>query len=72
MRVRDGVLCLLEIYDQCSTFIQACCYCAVCHIISWLARHHNIQLEIHECILSTVATDALVLKRQAISIHSAD
>ena len=26
----------------------------------------------HGCILNTVATDALVLKHQAISIHSAD
>ena len=26
----------------------------------------------HECVLSTVATDVLVLKNQAISIHSAD
>ena len=30
------------------------------------------QLETHGCILSNVATDALVLKHQAISIHSAD
>ena len=30
------------------------------------------QLETHGCIFSTVATDALVLKHQAISIHSAD
>ena len=29
-------------------------------------------LEMHGCILSTVATDALVLKQLAISIHSAD
>ena len=29
-------------------------------------------LEIHGCILNTVATDALVLKHQAISTHSAD
>ena len=28
--------------------------------------------ETHECIFSTVATDALVLKHQAISIHNAD
>ena len=28
--------------------------------------------ETHECVLSTVATDALVLKHQAICIHSAD
>ena len=26
----------------------------------------------HECVVSTVATDALVLKHQAISIHIAD
>ena len=30
------------------------------------------QLEMHECILGTLATDALVLKHQAISSHSAD
>ena len=30
------------------------------------------QLETHVCILSTVATDALFLKNQAISIHNAD
>ena len=30
------------------------------------------QLETQGCILSTVATDALVLKHQAIIIHSAD
>ena len=29
------------------------------------------ELEMHGCILSTVATDALVLKHQDISIHSA-
>ena len=32
----------------------------------------NKQLEMHRCEYSTVATDALVLKRQGISIHSAD
>ena len=30
------------------------------------------QLETHGCVLSTMATDALVLKYQAISIQSAD
>ena len=30
------------------------------------------QLETHGCILSTVATDALVLKHQAINTHSAN
>ena len=30
------------------------------------------QLETHGCVLSTVATDALVLKHQAISAHIAD
>ena len=30
------------------------------------------QLEMHGCLLSTVATDALVLKHQTISNHSAD
>ena len=30
------------------------------------------QLETHGCVLSIVATDALVLKHQAIGIYSAD
>ena len=30
------------------------------------------QLETHGCVLSTVATDVLVLKHQAITIHTAD
>ena len=30
------------------------------------------QLEMHMCLVRTVATDALVLKHQAISIHSSD
>ena len=30
------------------------------------------QLEMHGCIISIVATDALVLKHQGISIHNAD
>ena len=28
--------------------------------------------ETHECVVSTVPTDALMLKHQAISIHNAD
>ena len=35
----------------------------------WLTQK---QLETHGCILITVATDALVIKHQAIGIHSAD
>ena len=30
------------------------------------------QMKMHGCVLSTVATDALVLKHQAISIHIVD
>ena len=36
---------------------------------------HDLTLkhrEMHGCIVSTVAADALVLKHQAISIHNAD
>ena len=36
-----------------------------------LFRTHK-QPETHGCILTTVATDALVLKHQAISIHIGD
>ena len=32
----------------------------------------NKHLETYECVLSTVATDALVLKHQTISIPNAD
>ena len=32
----------------------------------------NKHLETHGCIINTVATDALLIKHQAISIHSAD
>ena len=35
----------------------------------WLIYKHP---EMHGCILSSVATDALVLERQSISIHSPD
>ena len=35
----------------------------------WLTLKHQ---DTHGCIVSTVATDALVLKHQAISIHIAD
>ena len=31
----------------------------------------HTQLEMHVCVLTTVITDALVLKHQGISIHSA-
>ena len=39
----------------------------VCHAV--LTPKHR---ETHGCVVSTVATDALVLKHQAISIHNAD
>ena len=39
-------------------------------LISQLSNHK--QLETYVCIISTVATDGLVLKHQAISIHNAD
>ena len=35
----------------------------------WLTHK---QLEIHECVVSIVGTDALALKHQAINIHSAE
>ena len=38
-------------------------------ISSMLTLKHR---ETHECVVSTVATDALVLKHQAISIHNTD
>ena len=45
----------------------------MCHKTN-LARQGLIhkQLETHGCVVSTVATDVLVLKHQAISSYSAD
>ena len=43
--------------------------------LSWRFRIQELTLkhwETHGCVVSTVATDALVLKLQAISIHNAD
>ena len=40
-----------------------------------LMNHHGLTLkhwEMHGCIVSTVATHALVLKHQSISIHNTD
>ena len=39
-----------------------------CDIMPLTLKHR----ETHGCIVSTVTTDALVLKHQAISIHNAD
>ena len=43
---------------------------------SWFAQlNHVLTLkhrDTHGCVVSTVTTDALVLKHQAISIHNAD
>ena len=57
-----GVICK-------SKFGCICClrqYCVVCDILT--LKHRDT----HGCVVSTVATDALVLKHQAISIHNAD
>ena len=51
-------------YDLCSTSVTALLYANLC-------LTHK-ELETHGCVISTVAPDALVLKHQAISIHSAD
>ena len=40
-------------------------------LMCWNLLIHK-HLEKHGCALSTVTTDALVLKHQVISIHSAD
>ena len=40
-----------------------------CHKLNLLTPEHR---ETHGCVVSAVATDALVLKHQAISIHNAD
>ena len=43
--------------------------------LKYLQHHMALTLKhrgMHGCVVSTVATDALVLKHQAISIHNAD
>ena len=39
--------------------------------VLWNFIRHK-QLEMHGCVLTTVATDALVLKHQGISTHNAE
>ena len=44
-------------------------------MVSFPLTHQGLTLkhrETHGCLVSTVATDALVLKHQTISIHNAD
>ena len=41
----------------------------ICQVAGDLTPKHR---ETHGCVVSTVATDTLVLKHQAISIHNAD
>ena len=63
-------------------FIKMLLYVApgLCHVCvmspHWMGIYEFFltpkQLGMHGCVLNTVATDALVLKHQAISIHSAD
>ena len=40
------------------------------HLIAYILTHKH--LETHGCVFWNVATDALVIKHQAVSIHSAD
>ena len=44
-------------------------YICIFYRFSTLTLKHR---ETHGCVVSTMATDALVLKHQAISIHNAD
>ena len=63
----DEALMRCSLHDNMSW--QCLCYGSDHNTISHLTHE---QLETHGCVLSTVSTDALVLKHQAISIHSAD
>ena len=75
----------LDLNDEKSTLVQVMAWCrqATSHYLSqcWprslssygVTRPQWVkQLETHGCVLSTVATDALALKHQAISTQSAD
>ena len=52
-----------------------CLFSSLFFKIWWRSDYEDLsheQLEVHGCLLSTVATDVLVLKHQAIDIHSAE
>ena len=59
----------IETVKVLSCFDMVCAMSVTCHGKAWLTLKHR---ETHGCVVSTVATDALVLKHQAISIHNAD
>ena len=42
------------------------------NVVSYIELLNPTHQETHECVVSIVATDALVLKHQAISTHNAD
>ena len=47
------------------------CVCLCSHLDNTIWGLTHTQMETHVCAFSTVATDALVLNHQVISIHSA-
>ena len=57
---------LWQFYSYHKIWLQCFKYDSLSHLLT------DKLLEMHECILSTVATDALVLKHQDINTHIAD
>ena len=69
-------MCRWNLVQKRTIFLQEnACKKLVCNMVDVCSDRSiltHIQLETHGCVLSTVDTDALVLKHQGISIHRAD
>ena len=65
---------LTSVIDKIATFLTSYLM-SVEYSLIWYTGFNRLTLkhrETHGCVVSTVATDALVLKHQTISIHNAD
>ena len=63
---------LVQIMAKSHFLNQWLLFCWRIYVALGLNELNHKQLEMHGCVLSTVATDALVLKHQAISFHNTD
>ena len=61
-----------DVHDCWVIFLQNDFNFSLVEAFGVFVRLTHKQLEMYGCVLSTVVTDALVLKHQAISIYSAD
>ena len=66
-----GNSCVPIVLDISKMFLESCYEHAFCFSVDIVLLTHK-QLDMHEGILSPVATDTQVQKHQAISTHSAE